>query len=70
MGKDRKRWVWVTSGEVTDGYRRTRQITDFYIGRRDKGAPTVGTMDFLSVYVADQYEVYEGVLPEQLHWLK
>jgi len=67
--KEHKRWIWVAL------CRRTRQIVAYYIGKRDELAAQqlwqrIEYPYTLCPMYTDQYQAYNGVLPEQLHWAK
>ena len=67
--KEHKRWIWVAL------CRRTRQIVAYYIGKRDELAAQqlwqrIEYPYSLCVMYTDQYQAYNGALPEQLHWSK
>jgi len=69
LNKEQKRWVWIAL------CRRTRQIVAFYIGKRDANSARQLEQRIPYPYTlcpmyTDQYQAYEGVLPQPLHWAK
>jgi len=69
LNRAQKRWLWLAL------CRRTRQIVAYYIGKRDEAAAQqleqrIAYPYTLCVRYTDQYAVYDGVLPQHLHWAK